>query len=435
MKASVQIALSRALSLAAMLGVNAVLARTVGKDGFGEYTYAVVVQLFVIMVINQGFQTGFVYMLANNRITPNEAVGLTGVLTLIVAALMAVAWFVTAQFGWHPQKLSPTYMALIYASVPVFILQSSLAGIARGLKWFRLYSVSTAATAVGCLAATALTIFLISRSVEAAFAIRVFSFVIGIVMVVAVLVGARIARPRFNLRSLGAITYYGFKIHIADMLYLVSNRIDVLIAGIFLTKGQLGVYAAGVSLVEKMLIVPDALCTAGLTQVTHENQGNPSLVARYGRITVVVTVALSAVMVLGGFFFIWALYGTEFLGAYPIILILLVGVFSLALTRVLNIYFLGMDMGYLISTYTAIGAGINIGLNFLLIPLLGIVGAAITSSISYSIVAGLYMVSYCRRTHAAAGQVLRPRMQDVREVAALVGHYLPGRLFGRRGGT
>ncbi len=114
---------------------------------------------------------------------------------------------------------------------------------------------------------------------------------------------------------------------------------------------------------------------------------------------------MSLITILGLFFVIFAgrfllvfLFTEEFLPSYlPWVILFVAEIFkSHAAATAGFLAGLGFPQVYLAGS--AIGLGINLGLNFLLIPIFGIVGAALASSVSYMTLSAIYL--YGMRRHA-----------------------------------
>ncbi|MEH6992830.1 polysaccharide biosynthesis C-terminal domain-containing protein, partial [Neobacillus drentensis] len=86
-----------------------------------------------------------------------------------------------------------------------------------------------------------------------------------------------------------------------------------------------------------------------------------------------------------GKFFITLLYGTEFSSAYIVTIIIFIGIISMTIYKILYPYYVSNGLQKFCYKVLLIGAIVNVILNFALIPLFGIEGAAISSVLSYSV--------------------------------------------------
>jgi O-antigen/teichoic acid export membrane protein len=127
-------------------------------------------------------------------------------------------------------------------------------------------------------------------------------------------------------------------------------------------------------------------------------------------------------------------FGSEFLSAYPPLVVLLPGLLALGLQRVCGAAILREGKPARMALIYAVGLMVNVGLNLILIPMLGIVGAALSSSVSYSLGALLFL----KWTASIAGKPMVegvvPTRDDIRslrrsllELAVSIGPALRGR--------
>jgi O-antigen/teichoic acid export membrane protein len=75
-----------------------------------------------------------------------------------------------------------------------------------------------------------------------------------------------------------------------------------------------------------------------------------------------------------------------------------------------------------ISIGATIALVFNLAANLVLIPTLGIVGAALASLLSYTVLAALMLAVACRLSRHSPFDLVLPRMDDVRAVWALALH-------------
>ncbi len=90
------------------------------------------------------------------------------------------------------------------------------------------------------------------------------------------------------------------------------------------------------------------------------------------------------------------MYGSDFVGSYGPTLLLIVGAFAMSIYKIVGVVLVsqGKRIAHFVSL--AISAIVNVGLNALLIPKIGMYGAGIASVCSYSICGIGLMIYFCR---------------------------------------
>jgi O-antigen/teichoic acid export membrane protein len=130
------------------------------------------------------------------------------------------------------------------------------------------------------------------------------------------------------------------------------------------------------------------------------------------RMTSLVLAAGSAVLLLAGGWVIRLLFGEAFVPAYGPMRLLLPGAWALGLWRMIMVD-LSVRGFPLYKTYTAaVAVGMTVALDLLLIPLWGVPGAAVASSLAYGAALGLGLRLYSRVTTFSPRELLLPRRTD-----------------------
>lgn len=118
------------------------------------------------------------------------------------------------------------------------------------------------------------------------------------------------------------------------------------------------------------------------------------------------------------------LFGEAYRPAYPALLALLPGIFSLCYASILHLDLVGKGHPGTLSWMAGIAAALNLLLNAVLIPTLGILGAAIASSVAYSVLTLSMLVLYHRLSGVPFGRTLLILPSDF---GLLASHLLPRR--------
>jgi len=160
----------------------------------------------------------------------------------------------------------------------------------------------------------------------------------------------------------------------------------------------LGIYTLAVTLAEVMLLATDALALTALGRHRELSREESLLYAvRVASQSVrVASGQVVAVMALG-----WPLilvaYGRDWLGAFPVLLCLAPGTIALGYMRPLGAAFIRVGRALERSAVMATAAAVNVAGALVMTPILGIVGAAMTSTLAYAIGAAVL----ASRVHAS----------------------------------
>ena len=172
----------------------------------------------------------------------------------------------------------------------------------------------------------------------------------------------------------------------ASYVYL---RIDQVMIGSLLNSVSVGLYSAAVRISEIWYFIPGIICSSVFpaivnAKMTDENKYIKRLNGLYlflAGVALVIAIPLSLLAP----FIIKVLYGDAYIGATGVLRIYIWSSVGMFLGVGVSQYLLADNRLYLLFFISLIPMIINIGLNALLIPRMGITGAAWATLVSYSI--------------------------------------------------
>ena len=184
-------------------------------------------------------------------------------------------------------------------------------------------------------------------------------------------------------------------------VHLINNRADILVLGLMVAPNDVGVYAVAMRLAELVLFVPIAInitITSSVAQLYAEknNLKLEKLVRRAVAAQTMCAIPVVAVITFFGADLVGWLFGEEYSGGISVLWVLLVG-------HVTNIVLGPADVILNMSGFEKVTARAlafasigNVALNLTLIPILGIIGAALATSVT-AVVWNTLLAIYARR--------------------------------------
>lgn len=386
---------SKVISLGLMLLVSLLLSRLLGAEEFGRYAYALSWAQLLLVVVLLGLDRYLVREVAV-QITRNDLALLGGVLRRSSQGVLLASLIVAAGFAalfpllFHQNTavdrgmVQATQLAMLLLPVLAFIKlrQSVLLGLDRA-----------AISHIGELVAIP-SLFLLAVVCWWLLPVRVLTaqITLGLQIGATVLAlvwlwrlsdrylpqGLRDVRPRYQ--SARWIRQSLPMLAVAS-IQVINARVDVLMVGSMLGADDAGVYSIanrGASIGLTVYFAVNA-AIAPVAASLHEKgeHGQLQLVlGRAARMGMLATLPLSGVLVAFAPF-IMGLFGADFVvGAVPL-MILASGIFASLLFGNGNTVLLMSDREVLAAVAVGISAAVNAGLNLLLIPRLGMTGAAL----------------------------------------------------------
>jgi O-antigen/teichoic acid export membrane protein len=227
---------------------------------------------------------------------------------------------------------------------------------------------------------------------------------------------------------------YGIRADAANVAWFLHNRGDMFLVGYLAGPAALGYYATAVRLVEKLNMPPSAVGTVLFPKIASASGEAARRVTPVAcRHTVSLTLLLCVGLALLAWPLIYVLFGTPFLPAVPLLWLLLPGVLSLSIGRLLSADLNGRGLPGSVARVNIAMALVNIALNLWWIPIWGAAGSAAASSISYSAAVILLGRRYMRASGVGWSELLVLTPSERGELARLILHTARGRSPDRSG--
>jgi len=207
---------------------------------------------------------------------------------------------------------------------------------------------------------------------------------------------------------------FGVQGHLGSVLQFLNYRLDMFMVSFFTGAADLGYYTVAVSLAEMLWYLPDA---AGFVLFPKTASAEPEAARRFTPKVARLLLFITALAAVGLFLvsrpLIVTLYTKQFLPALRPLWVLLPGVVALSYSKVIFSDLSGRGKPYYGTLASLVSVVLTLGLNPLLIPRWGIIGAAVVSSLAYAANAAAAVVFYTRETGNLPGQTLWVQKGDL----------------------
>jgi PST family polysaccharide transporter len=347
------------------------LARVLGPAGFGELAAALAVVAFGSPLLQGAIDNATLRVLARRE---------PGAAAFVRAVVGAKLWVGLVLIAALPLLALPFAPPLVVAVLAVNALLMSLASVVQTFWVAREQqtraAVAEVARAVGWLAAAA-TVYVAGGGVLGAAATRA---LVSALLVAALLWAvARRADLRPSLHGHGAVLRHATVFLASGLFFIVYQQADRLMLIRMAGAEEAGLYAAAAALVTVFYMMPGIFTTLFLPRMYRE-AGDPRRMARWldVRLGTGFLLALLVVPVLIGLRgpLLQALYGDGYTLAAPVLLWLGGTIFLRFVAVAYGDLLTATSRQWRRTGVQAAVAGLNIGLNLLLIPRWGAAGAA-----------------------------------------------------------
>jgi O-antigen/teichoic acid export membrane protein len=183
---------------------------------------------------------------------------------------------------------------------------------------------------------------------------------------------------------------------LALLVINLNYRFDVIMLDKMSSQYELGIYSKGANIIQFLWQIPMLLSTIVFARsaVSKDNLAFSHKVAQLLRISFIAIGAFSVLMMIFSKLIIVGLFGIAFEGSVTVLQYLIPGVVLLTIFKVMNMDLAGKGMPSVSLKAMVPGLIINVIANRLLIPKHGANGAAIASTISYTISSLLFLHFY-----------------------------------------
>jgi O-antigen/teichoic acid export membrane protein len=399
--------------------------RALGPAGMGLFSLAVVVSSMVFNATNLGVGAASGYYIGRKKTPVAEFAG--NLLSLSVAIGAAALALSLAFSGVLVSRFIPSapLWAVVVAlfAVPFSGLLYNFQMLFRAQSDFRNFNIvevlqpgSYFVIFVLCLA------FVPARLFGASVVVFLVSNVIA--GLGAVLLMRRCVRFGFRWDPVlvkGTVRF-GVQQNFAFFLDMLNYRFDMLLVNYFLDPAYVGFYSTSLVIPEKLWNIPNVLSSVLHPRVAHagdENEANRET-ARVSRITVLIIGTACVAILLLGRLLIRLLYSDRFLPAVTPMFLILPGILMISVAKVLTSALVarGYPRANLWAGLVAVAS--NVACNVVLIPRMQIDGAALASTVSYTLYAVVIVGYFMRVSGVRLASLVVPTAGDARYLAGAI---------------
>lgn len=389
-KDSIKIYIIQFISLGIGMIGSIITARVLGPSAKGIVDLFNLLNSFIVDFGLLGVGSGLLYYLANRNEKLKNIHGTGIAFCLVLGTITAMIGFVAVGL-WERifPGLSKWMILLVFSLAPFayyrLIWSNIMTGLNKAVDSFRLNLVFSAIS-------LAIILFLYITEQISATTIIIISSAIAVATAIAGVAILFKVEPKLDVSvSLGFKTLkYGLTNYVGVVANIINFRIDQLMINFWLGTTAVGLYAVSVRWAELLFLLDGAIISAALFRVSSlPNRESYNLTKRLHRVQIVISGSSGLLLALIAYPLIMILYGAPYKGSALPLVLLIPGVVFWSVSKILSV-FISYNRGKVSwTTYCAIfGCFLNIILNWFFIKVLtmGINGAAIASSISYSVV-------------------------------------------------
>ena len=408
---------ARIAAFAFSLTTNVILARALGPEGRGIYAVAVLIPALITLLAQLGVGQANVYYFSKGLIEPDELIGHALSLAAILGILCFLVVFGYISIAGSSQfaGIGAQFVVVSCLASPFILLTIFLQGILNGAQRYVDFNI----VILTQYSSPAITLIVAVLVFHASTMAAVIAWTVSTVITAAVATYCVAPLGRFSLRlrmaTLRPLLRFGLISYLSSLTSFVNYRFDVLIVNLFAGARQVGLYSVGTGLAEIVWYLANA---AGIVLAPRVASSEPEEADRLTevvcRVVTLLAVIAAGLLAVSAPFVVVFFFGAAFAESKWAVWLLLPGIVTFSVARVLSLYLLGRNQLKIDLIASFVGLVVTLALDFLLIPRYGFRGAAVASSIAYTCAMLVDLVWVTRTSTISLTGLLIPRPRDLR---------------------
>jgi len=240
-----------------------------------------------------------------------------------------------------------------------------------------------------------------------------------------------IAAARGSIALLREQLSFGSRTIVGTLAERLHFRADAFLLNILVGVASTGVYSVALALAEILWYLPSALGLVLFSRAVGRGQDSARMASTMTRSMLGLSIAAAIPLALVAPTLVELVYGAPFREAGVALQVMLPGVVAYSVVAILAHFIIAWGAPGRMTAVLLAGLAINLAANALLIPAHGMLGAAASATISYTVTATLTLIVYLRISGRSMAETLIPRPSDVSARLDEL-RILAGRIGGRR---
>lgn len=396
------------------LAQSIIIARWLGPELNGTIAALLVYPSLFMVIGSLGISQSTTYYTAKKTYTENQiktAVSQIWILTSLIS--LVVSYILIKYFSNSGDDLTLVLLAL--APIPFVLFNKYNSGVFLGknqiqafnkINWLPPFFILIATTILVIFLELSITGAMTALILGPAFMSIIMLFKNGFIKAFSIKIELPVIK---SLLSLGIV--YALALLVINLNY----KLDIILLDNLSTNYETGIYGKGAGLIQYLWQIPMLLSTIVFARsATAKNQQLFSIkVCQLLRISIVIIGLASVLLAFIAPFIINLLYGPEFIDSADVLIYLVPGVILLTIFKVLNMDMAGRGKPWISLKPMLPALILNVILNVLWIPNYGANGAAIASTISYSVAAILFLHFYSKQVGIPIRKILNYSKADL----------------------
>ena len=401
-------------------------ARILLPEGRGELTILLLWPVLIADLGSISLNTSTNFHMARKSHSPKEIFAGTGLLLTILWTLLVGAFLVLSPYIYSGQRSEVLEMsAICSAFIPLYLYALNMMAMFQGDQNYGVYNALRALVNLGYLGLAILLLVFWNASLSA-FIYAYLAAHLGLLGITLWLVtrnGWLSFRP--SIAAIRSLATYGVRAHVAIVLEIANRRLDQLIISLAMAATDLGLYVVAMTIEGPLFLAVttmELLLFPKIAQQTQEG-GRQEVLGRYFRAALVLVVPATAVFIVFAPWLIGIVFGNAYLPATDAARVLALSGIAYTLKVMLTTYMRASNRMRIVTKCEGLGIAVTVIALAVLLPLFGLVGAAIAQVLAFTIPALFLAFLVSRETGLSIVGLFRFEKRDWRVFAELTARF------------
>jgi O-antigen/teichoic acid export membrane protein len=368
--------------------LNVIITRGIGIEARGIYALVMASSALLALFFGSGFSYSSTYIIGKDRNNLSKVVSNICIYLLITSVFLSIILLINPEIIKFIAGTETLYISIVIIILTLsLILKSYILAIFLGLENILAYNFVPTAVLVFTLIINAVALYIFNGTLKEVLIIQVISSIImNIIGLTIIIIKEKcVFKPSFTIFK--ESLFVGSKSILSNVIGQLVLRSDIFLVNYFLGLEAVAYYSIAVSISLLILKIPSSASGILFSKVSNivDKKKSYQLTSSVVRNLIPVSVISCIIFYFLGEQIITFLYGIKYNSAYHILVYLLPGVCLVSLLSIINSYLAGIGYPLIVIYAPIIALILNIILNIIMIPVLGSPGAAISSSIAYTV--------------------------------------------------
>lgn len=393
-----------------------ILAREFGPEGKGIYDLFRSIIALTVACGAFGIGTASIYLLNRKKREFTQLFSNSLILGIFWGVILASLIYIF--FIYFPSLvtgLTKQYILLLLLVIPFTLSHAYLLPFFLAKFQVTKWSILTILHAALIFLGITILVLILNYGISGAIYAIAFSSFFTFLLVLFFLLKLTPFRFHFDRSLFREETKFGLKVYLGDIFTIVNFKLNLFIVNFFLGINNVGYYSIALNLAMILFFISYSFRQTlypvwSLSEKKEVDKNTP----RLARQVLILGTGIALFLFLIGKYFIIFVYGKEF---YPSILsfyLILPGAVFMIFASIFFNNFFAQGKPHIASLILFSALIFNILLAVILVPLIGIIGAAIASSLSYFLAAILALSIFSKITNYPIKEMITIRTDDFR---------------------